>query len=384
MIQTAFFKIDPRLAMLLGETYRSTEHALKELIDNAWDADAENIWVELPDPMTSAPIVIKDDGIGMEEQEVRREYLAIARDRRSGRGDRTPWKSRRVKGRKGIGKFAGLMAADLMQMETRAAGTATFLTIPRQELVATEKYLEQFELLINTIECDPSEHGTTVTLSDLNQNLAFPSPDRLKELLIVEYGGQEDFLIHINGQLLTMEDFPGKCFHFEADLEHVGAVSLHFKLIDRKQKLKNSGISVRVGGKVVGRPGFFGLEHADDIPPGMLRQVFGELDADGLADDTTADWGAFIENSKAFRSLEEWGSSIVCRELLQEYRWNMKMAHSRLKREITERLVLIPVHRRDYAEEVMDKLLLRSYGLSEDRLKPITFAVLDALEGMPV
>ena len=37
----ANFKVDTRLTSLLGENYRSTEVALKELIDNAWDADAE-------------------------------------------------------------------------------------------------------------------------------------------------------------------------------------------------------------------------------------------------------------------------------------------------------------------------------------------------------
>jgi len=38
MAQNAHFRVDPRLAALLGENYRSTEQALKELIDNAWDA----------------------------------------------------------------------------------------------------------------------------------------------------------------------------------------------------------------------------------------------------------------------------------------------------------------------------------------------------------
>jgi hypothetical protein len=45
----ANFEVDPRLATLLSETYRSTEQAIKELIDNAWDADAENVRVQLPD-----------------------------------------------------------------------------------------------------------------------------------------------------------------------------------------------------------------------------------------------------------------------------------------------------------------------------------------------
>jgi len=50
------FQTDP-----LGEAYRSTEAALKELVDNAWDANAGIVNVTLPDPMTDAPIVIADD-----------------------------------------------------------------------------------------------------------------------------------------------------------------------------------------------------------------------------------------------------------------------------------------------------------------------------------
>lgn len=35
------FQVDPRLATLLSQEYSSSERALKELVDNAWDADAE-------------------------------------------------------------------------------------------------------------------------------------------------------------------------------------------------------------------------------------------------------------------------------------------------------------------------------------------------------
>src|SRR5690606_38566362 len=75
---TARFKVDPRLATLLGEGYRSSEHALKELVDNAWDADAAHVSITLPAPMSADPIVIVDDGSGMTEAEVRGEYLVVA------------------------------------------------------------------------------------------------------------------------------------------------------------------------------------------------------------------------------------------------------------------------------------------------------------------
>src|SRR5262245_50826207 len=108
MAHTARFQVDSRLATLLGETYRSSEQALKELIDNAWDADATEVRVTLPEPMTSNPIVVEDDGTGMTQAELAGEYLFVANDRTTRRGDRTPGRGRQVKGRKGIGKFAGL------------------------------------------------------------------------------------------------------------------------------------------------------------------------------------------------------------------------------------------------------------------------------------
>lgn len=119
------FQVDSRLATLLSQEYTSTERALKELVDNAWDADADQVSIQLPKPLSGEPIVIRDDGTGMTEEELRRHYLTIAKDRRSVRGERTAGKNRQVKGRKGIGKFAGFMAASVMTLETRTRGKLT-------------------------------------------------------------------------------------------------------------------------------------------------------------------------------------------------------------------------------------------------------------------
>ena len=116
----ANFKVDTRLTSLLGENYRSTEIALKELIDNFWDADSENVFVIMPEPFTNDPITIEDDGSGMTEKEVKNEYLFIANSRTSRKGDRTPLKQRAVKGKKGIGKFSGLAISSVMIVETKA------------------------------------------------------------------------------------------------------------------------------------------------------------------------------------------------------------------------------------------------------------------------
>ena len=61
------FQVDSRLATLLSQEYSSTERAIKELVDNAWDADAEQLPVILPTPLSNEPIVVTDNGSGMTE-----------------------------------------------------------------------------------------------------------------------------------------------------------------------------------------------------------------------------------------------------------------------------------------------------------------------------
>ena len=99
-MSNAHFSVDTRLTRLLGETYRSSEVALKELVDNAWDADARNVWITLPEPLTGDAVVLRDDGTGMTPNEMRREYLNIASDKRTRTGDMTPGLRRKVKGRR--------------------------------------------------------------------------------------------------------------------------------------------------------------------------------------------------------------------------------------------------------------------------------------------
>lgn len=100
--KTARFQVDSRVVRLLSQEYPSTEKAFKELVDNVWDADAENVHISLPAPMSDAPIVISDDGTGMTTAE-----LESARDRRDHRGERTASKQRLVKGERA---FASLPA----------------------------------------------------------------------------------------------------------------------------------------------------------------------------------------------------------------------------------------------------------------------------------
>lgn len=379
-VTTAKFRVDPLLIKVLSETYRSTEKALKELVDNAWDADAGTVRISLPAPMSGDSIVVADDGSGMTTTEVEGEYLIVADDRRSRRGERTPNRKRQVKGRKGIGKFAGLMAADTMSMETMARGQRTRLRIRKEALKPREGDLEAVSLPKEVSACPMDTHGTTITLSDLNQAFDYPDADKLRRLLFLEYGRCEDFTIFVNGCRLDMSDLPGKAIEHREEVPQIGAVELRYTVGDGKQGFKGSGIALRIQGKIVGEPTFFGLDEDPEVPPALLKKVYGEVQADGLIDGVTADWGAVIENSTGYSTLKDKVAGHVKGSLREVHKRDMNLARARLQKEIDAELAKLPEHRRRIAERYLSKVLAKFYNEPEERLKVIVNLCLEALE----
>lgn len=380
---TAKFRIDPALATLLGENYRSSEYAIKELIDNAWDADASAVWIFLPKPLSQDPIIIQDNGSGMTEKEVLNEYLRVASSRKSRKGEKTPLKNRRVKGRKGIGKFAGLLAANFMVLETTARGIITQLEISKESLInaqKTQNNLEKILLPHKTKKCNSSDQGTKITLLDLNQNLAFPNPEKLKQILVLEYGRKPDFKIYVNNEILDVEDIPGKTFDEEIELPDAGKVKLRFTIADTKGGLKQSGIAVRVQDKIIGKPDYFGLDEDKEIPTKLLNKIYGEIEADGLSEDVTADWGAIIENSKAYQAMSQWVSGNLKDKVEDVFKQEVSLQKARLQKEINEGLAKLPEYRRQFAQNALERIMRRFYGESEEKIGVIVSVILEAFE----
>lgn len=373
------FQVDSRLATLLSQEYSSSERALKELVDNAWDADAEHVFVTLPKPLSGGSIVIEDDGSGMTEEELRRHYLSIASDRRSRRGERTAGKNRPVKGRKGIGKFSGLMAAATMMLETRARGRLCRISLRLDDLSRVED-IEQLDIGLHSELCASELHGTTIALSDLHQGLAYPDANRLRQILLQDYGRQDDFSITVDDKRLDVNDVSGRYAEQEQALPNAGKVKLRFSISDGKSGLRQPGITLRVDGKAVGRPGFFGLDQRDDFPPKLLRKLYGEVEADGLRDHITAGWDAAVENSELLKEVEAYVQPILREAYEQQYRQEIQLAQARLKKAILTRLSALPEHKRAFADRAIKKILDKYYGEPESKVEPVVNVLLDAME----
>lgn len=71
-----------------------------------------------------------------------------------------------------------------MIIETCAQGKKTTLTISKNKLSEAANDLKEVRLPLVVSDCDVNEHGTTVTLRGLNQNLHYPNAERLKQILV--------------------------------------------------------------------------------------------------------------------------------------------------------------------------------------------------------
>ncbi|KAA3612174.1 MAG: hypothetical protein DWQ05_19420 [Calditrichaeota bacterium] len=378
MKNSAHFKVHPKLAELLGETYRSVEVAIKELIDNSYDADAENVNISLPKELQPNPeIIIEDDGFGMKESEIRTEYLDIANSRISRKGDRSFKKKRKVKGRKGVGKFSGLMVANFMKVEAFSSGQKTTLIINKDELARANFDLEKVPLPIDVEECDKDKHGTKITLEGLNQNLNFPNPDKLKEILMRDYGRENDFCLIINKNNTGVLDLLGKQYSKEIILENGKKASLNYTVTNKP--VKNSGIAIRVNNKIIGKPHNY-LSSDEIIPKKLQSRVYGELICDDLENDVTADFGAIIENSKLYSEVKKETVEQLKISVDEVFKTDMKMARARYQRKINRELEKLPEYKQPFARKALFRTLEKFYGESEERINTVISVMVSAME----
>lgn len=106
--------------------YRSFITVLGEAISNAWDADANNVWIYIN--REENYLVIKDDGVGMTEEDFQNKFLKIGYSKRKHgddhtKGDNDTNSNRPFIGRKGIGKLALLSCAKKISIITKTRDT---------------------------------------------------------------------------------------------------------------------------------------------------------------------------------------------------------------------------------------------------------------------
>ena len=220
-------KFHGRIIDQLGsQTYQSPVASLAELIANAWDADATEVDVSLPENVgDGAEIVIRDNGSGLSFQECQDRYLNIGWCRRGKDPVGLTEGKRPVLGRKGIGKFAGFGIARVIHVRTISGSTGEMISFEMDlEELTGDTYMEEGGRLRAEYhegkEGRKKDHGTTITLKKLFLKRAVSLsgfPRSLARRFMLQQTAAE-FKICVNGKPIPeTEDLPGIEFSFPRD-----------------------------------------------------------------------------------------------------------------------------------------------------------------------
>jgi hypothetical protein len=336
--QKADFKIEFDIGTIkhLGlQMYSTLPPVIGELVSNAWDADAEHVSITIPDATFTdeSEIIIEDDGDGMTDKDLRDSYLIVGLDRRKVDGDKPTSKhSRRVMGRKGIGKFSGFGIAGDIEIETVKAGETSRFVMSYTEF---EKNASKRELLMPPMRpTGKVKKGTRVTLKHIskfrNRSVSIEALRRGLARRFAVIGGEHNkFEVKVNGTSITADerdlkrlldkDETGKKYLWEYKNQEIKPgtgwkVSGWIGALDRTTQLDEGiqhGIALMARGKLVQEPFVFDAVVGQQF---ALSYLVGELHAEFVddVDDTIATTrNSLVWATEANAAFKEWGQAQV-------------------------------------------------------------------------
>ena len=322
------------------QTYKRRDTAIAELVANCWDAGAENVSITVPDESSydfrTSRITIRDDGCGMAEDEVQNAYLVIGRDRR--KSGSAAIESRKVMGRKGIGKLAGFGIASRMVVRTWRNGALTEFTLNVDDLNKPDNEVGNvaIDASVGRPPADLGEHGTELELNTL-KHLTPLDIAGLRDALARRFSrtarGEMTILVNdlrIQEPPLEMTDrFPGEADTYLKDEIQLadgrnGQVRYYYgfaKKPIRSRELR--GFTIYVHEKTAQAPPFFFDVEATATGQHGTKYVTGAIEVDFLDDGPTdlistdrqeIDWEA-----DEVQPFKKWGDELS-RRVLRDWR----------------------------------------------------------------
>ena len=196
-----------------AKMYPSVTASVAELISNAWDADAENVWINMPLGQQIAEggqqsIEVLDDGVGMSREEAKLKYLIVGRKRRIQEAGWASPSGRPLHGRKGVGKLAAFGTAKKLQCTTwTRSGERTAFELDYDRIrnlePGTDYRVDETsdpELPSQPGTHDPPAHGTLIRLSNLLAKL-IPAESQFRQSLARRFGVlNPEMKVYLNGR----------------------------------------------------------------------------------------------------------------------------------------------------------------------------------------
>jgi hypothetical protein len=277
--------VDKSHLITIGERlYSESIELIRELVNNAYDADATEVEIK----MTDEYIEVKDNGIGMDREGLR-QYFNIGSPEKIVK-NRSAMFHRDLIGQFGIGKFASLSACECFEVYTQKGDFAAKVTFDKRDW---EKEGDRWNLPLQILPPDRERSaGTTVTLLRLTR--AFEPEEVVRKIVEGTPLKAQNFVVRLNGLRITPRSLSGHRIPF---LEGTDFGPVHGEIIilpSSTASPEQLGIEVKVK-QVTIRREFFGLEHWGKL----VSRIRGEVHADFLP--VTTDRSGFIQDGSQYQ-----------------------------------------------------------------------------------
>ena len=264
---------DPHTIEHLGiKMYSRLPNAIAELIANAYDADAHNVYITISENESDKSISVRDDGVGMSFEEINEKFLRIGRKRRIDDNGLSPSGMRKVTGRKGLGKLAFFGIGNTIEIETRKSGKSTRFIMNWNDIINSDG--TDYNPKFSVTDC-ADESGTLITLRDLKRQTGIDKTSLAISLSKLFNFFDDTFKVYIslNGDdnlrvddKLKYEDIHSQIEWIIPDNDtiandYISSHKIIGKILSSEKPLKPDlrGITLFAHGRLVNTPEFFGV-----------------------------------------------------------------------------------------------------------------------------
>jgi hypothetical protein len=294
---------EPRfLASYVGKAILSDPKvAIMELIANAWDAGATMVEIIWPNRDEDEYFSIKDNGVGMTENELTERWRTLAYDRVAHQGELAEFPAglnlppRKAFGTNGVGRFAGFCFGESYYIDTMKNRKRIIYKVS-ESFVSTPFTLEKI------FEEPTQRHGTIIFVKEFS-NIRL-SAEEAKTEIGMRFLTDPSFSVFVNGEKVDLHHIPEPhVLQKPIDIEGVGTLELTvIDTLETDRTTKQHGIAWHVNGRLVGDCSWKGTGFSELIDGRRIeakRYIF-IVKADCLSAAVKKDWTGFDESNDAF------------------------------------------------------------------------------------
>ncbi len=311
--------IDKSHLVAIGERlYAESVELLRELVNNAYDADASEVHIELAEH----EITVSDNGSGMDLKGLQ-QYFNIGGSTKK-RSPKSPRFQRDRIGEFGIGKFSTLSASDHFEVATQKGDFAATAIFDRRDW---ESSREHWDLPLRLESPNPLRgNGTRVILRDLKKTFDLDVVERrLLETLPLQ---APNFNVYLNSKKLEPRFTEGRRLPF---LEGTPYGVIHGELVirpaSRGAEPSQAGILVRIKQVAVARLPF-------SLEGSALARISGEVHADFLS--ITSDRSGFVRDAPEFAAFDQTMNKVLNQARQELGHLSDEVENRRVKRALKE------------------------------------------------